>query len=132
MVFSTGDAAGEAEVTEIHAVPDGFDLRVESPGGAEIGSSVSFVRPWRIRTDGEPLPAAARNGAFLAFTVPPGRHAVQVRYAPATWRWGLVTAPGGLLLLAALAARRRRAAQTPLRSVARTSSTKAIATSQKA
>jgi len=132
LFFPAGGTAGDAEVTGTRAVPNGFDLRVHAPAGATIGSSVSSARAWRVRADGEPIPTAAHDGAFLAFTVPPGRHAVELRYAPATWRWGLVTAGGGLLLLAVLAARRRREAQIPLRSVASTSRTKAIVTSQKA
>jgi hypothetical protein len=72
--------------------PNGFELTAEnrSSEGAPlvVASSVSQVRGWRLRIDGEPAQTLTVTSGFVGFRVPPGVHAVSLEYAPAGWRWG--------------------------------------------
>ena len=57
---------------------------------------------WRARVDGEPAEILRANWAFRAVQVPAGRHVVELRYAPTSFRVGLaaaavVVALGGFL-----------------------------------
>ncbi len=70
--------------------PNGFELVAECRAGAVVASSVSQVSGWRATIDGELAPLLSVNDAFLGIEVPPGVHLVELEYAPAGWRWGLV------------------------------------------
>jgi hypothetical protein len=60
---------------------------------------------WRARLDGEPAPVLRANWTFRAVAVPAGRHVVELRYEPASFRGGVVLAGLALLAGAALAVR---------------------------
>lgn len=79
-----------------------FAMEVTSPTGGVVVSSVSHDPGWRVRVDGTAAPLLRANSAFLAFSVPPGEHAVELVYSPSGWRWGLALLVLGLAALAAL------------------------------
>ncbi|HEX2252181.1 MAG TPA: hypothetical protein VHQ65_02810 [Thermoanaerobaculia bacterium] len=107
-----GAQGGRVEIEEVTA--NGFRLRVAAPAPLVVASSVSHAPGWRVRREGQPAPALRAQGAFLAFAVPAGEHRVEVEYAPASWRWGLVLCGLGLVAVAVLAVRgRRRRRPTP-------------------
>ncbi|HET9225888.1 MAG TPA: YfhO family protein [Thermoanaerobaculia bacterium] len=104
---------GRVRVARVRA--NGFDLEVESPAGGLVASSVSHVRGWRLRREGEEAPVLRVNGGFVGFGVPPGRHRVELDYRPSGWTWGVQAFSLGLvgLLLAAWRAMRRKPATPP-------------------
>jgi hypothetical protein len=66
---------------------------------------------WRATVDGDPVPIARADFAFMAVPVRAGRHALRLAYAPAQLGRGLAVAAAALTLLgAALALRSRRGA----------------------
>jgi hypothetical protein len=65
-------------------------------GGAVIGTSITRWPGWKLRIDGRRSPLATYNRAFLAFRVPPGRHAAVLRYWPDGVAAGLAVAAGTL------------------------------------
>jgi hypothetical protein len=108
----------EGRVALDAARADGFDLRTRSRDGMIVASSVSDARGWRVRIDGRPAEALEANWAFVGFRAPAGVHRVELRYAPASWHWGLALFALTLGVLAGLgfragvfAAARRRAAR---------------------
>ena len=106
----------DGQVRHIRARSNGFDFAVESPTGGIVASSVSYAPEWRATVGGHEQPAVEVNGGFLGCRVPPGSHAVRVRYQPRGWTAGLGLFAAGLALsLAAWWGRRRGwlAAATP-------------------
>jgi membrane protein YfhO len=101
MVVAQGRTAGSmpqrGAVTLDRVEPNGFALTVFSPTGGLVASSVSDAPGWRLAVDGRPAPVERVNGAFLGFTVAPGRHRVRLVYRPAGWVWGLALCAGGVL-----------------------------------
>jgi hypothetical protein len=99
------------EVPAVHRLSNGFELRVRSPTGGLVASSVSYAPGWRAAVDGGPWSAALTvDGAFLGFTVPPGDHRVRLDYRPLGWvlgRW-LAAGAAALAVLVWLAARQGR------------------------
>ncbi len=93
---------GKVRIERVRA--NGFDLEVESPAGGLVASSVSYVRGWRLLSEGGDAPVLRVNGGFAGFGVPPGRHRVRLDYRPAGWTWGVQLCSLGLIgiLLAAL------------------------------
>jgi hypothetical protein len=65
-------------------------------GGAVVGTSITRWPGWKLRIDGRRSPLATYNRAFLAFRVPPGRHAAVLRYWPDGVAVGLAVAAGTL------------------------------------
>jgi membrane protein YfhO len=112
---AAGGGAGETatrpqdgRVRDIRVRSNGFDLAVDSAAGGIVASSVSYAPEWRATIGGREEPAVEIDGGFLGFQVPPGAHAVRVRYRPHGWTAGLALfAAGCALSLAAWWGRRR-------------------------
>jgi uncharacterized membrane protein YfhO len=70
---------------------------------------------WRARVDGDPAEVLRADFAFRAVRVPAGRHAVELRYAPGSFRLGLAAAAlaAGLGVALALRGGFRRNAAAP-------------------
>ena len=113
--LAPGAEAGESttrpqdgRVRDIRVRSNGFDLAVDSAAGGIVASSVSYAPEWRATIGGREEPAVEIDGGFLGFQVPPGAHAVRVRYRPHGWTAGLALfAAGCALSLAAWWGRRR-------------------------
>jgi len=96
-----GDAASrpqEGRVRDIRVRGNGFDLAVDSAAGGIVASSVSYAPEWRATIGGREQPAVEVDGGFLGFQVPPGSHAVRLRYRPRGWTAGLALFAAGLAL----------------------------------
>lgn len=105
-----GASSQDGRVLGVRPRSNGFDLDVASASGGLVTSSVSYAADWQVRIDSQerPAPAIEVNGGFLGFGVPPGVHAVRLRYRPRGWRAGLALAAAGLAAtLAAWWGRRR-------------------------
>ncbi len=72
-----------------------------------------FAAGWRATADGRPIPLFRANALFRAVRVPPGAHAIELRYAPAGQRafLGLALAAFAASLTLALAPRSRTRAR---------------------
>jgi hypothetical protein len=93
----SADAPQDGQVRSIRPRSNGFDLEVESATGGLVASSVSYVRDWKVRTDGGGDASALEvDGGFLGFRVPAGAHAVRLRYEPRAWTLGLWTCAAGI------------------------------------
>ena len=98
----------DGRVRDIRVRSNGFDLAVDSAAGGIVASSVSYAPGWRATVGGREEPAVEIDGGFLGFQVPPGSHAVRLRYRPHGWTLGLALFAAGLALsLAAWWGRRR-------------------------
>ncbi len=76
----------------------------------------TFYPGWQATVDGDPAPIYRTNVLLRGVPVPAGEHEVVFRYAPASWRQGLLfSAAGGVLLLLCWAAPWLRA--RPVRAV---------------
>ncbi len=109
---TTRTAAQHGTVRIARVQPNGFNLTVEGLGGVVV-SSVSHARGWRATLDARTLPLLRANGAFLGFTVLPGRHQVVLDYRPVGWQvgWGLFVL--GSLAATILALRSRSRGASP-------------------
>jgi hypothetical protein len=94
-----GEQNGAAAVT-VREV--GADLRIDVDARERvlIATSVPDWSGWRAEAAGKNLELATVNHAFVGFWLPPGRHAVRLRYLPQTFVFGSVLA--GVALAAAL------------------------------
>jgi hypothetical protein len=87
------------QIVEAHD-PD-FRLRIRSQRHALIVSSQPVWPGMRVRVNGASQRVLPVNGAFLAFTIPPGDSDVRVDYFPASFYGGLAAAALTLLGLIA-------------------------------
>jgi len=95
---SPATAPQDGRVRDIRACSNGFDLAVESANGGIVASSVSYAPEWRATIGGRELPIVEVDGGFLGLRVPPGAHAVRLRYRPRGWTAGLALFAAGLAL----------------------------------
>ena len=84
--------AAEGRVTvETMDRPDGeVRLVVETATGGLLFLSEPYYPEREAWVDATPVPIARVNLAFSAIAVPPGRHAVLLRYVPRAFHWGLL------------------------------------------
>jgi hypothetical protein len=102
-------ANGEARVHIESYGAELIALSVEAgAGGAIVGTSITRWPGWKLRIDGRRWPLRAYNRAFLAFRVPPGRHAAVLRYWPDGFAAGLAVSVGTLAACAVSAVLLRR------------------------
>jgi hypothetical protein len=81
--------------------PDAIALKVTTSRPAQLTLTDSYYPGWRASVDGKSAPIYRVNYAFRGIPVSAGKHTVELRYEPATFRVGLFLS---LLALAALAA----------------------------
>jgi hypothetical protein len=99
--------AGEARVVTLRPDRVLVEARMDMPGHLVLVDA--YDPGWRVTVDGREAPLLRANHAFRAVAVPPGTHAVEMRYRPPRVSAGLLVsalaAAGGLA--AAVAAHRR-------------------------
>ncbi len=95
----------EGEVTLRAVGANRFELETRSDGGMVVASSVSDAPGWRLTIDGAPAEPLTVDWAFVGFRAPAGVHRVVLRYAPASWSWGLALFGSALAVLAGLGIR---------------------------
>lgn len=108
------EPAGEAQM--VSYAPERVAIRTRSPAPALLILADTFYPGWQATVDGDPAPIYRTNVLLRGVPVPAGEHEVVFRYAPASWRQGLLfSAAGGVLLLLCWAAPWLRA--RPVRAV---------------
>jgi hypothetical protein len=80
--------------------PERVVLRTAGDEPALVVLTDAHFPGWRAEVDGEPAPVLRADLGFRAVAVPAGDHEVEMRYRPASFRWGLALA----LVAAALCA----------------------------
>jgi hypothetical protein len=79
-----------------------WDVATDAPG--YLVTTDSFYPGWNAYLDGVRTPLLRSNLAFRSVYVPAGRHRVEHRYEPDSFRWGVRLSAASLALLAAMAA----------------------------
>jgi uncharacterized membrane protein YfhO len=82
-------------------------LAVESRDAGYLVLSDLDYPGWTARVDGRPAAILPANAAGRAVEVPPGRHRVELRFEPASLRYGIVVSAVAALLVAVLSWWRR-------------------------
>jgi hypothetical protein len=85
-------------------------LAIEAEEPAVVATSVTAWRGWKARLDGAVAEPLIYNYAFLGFRVPAGKHRLELRYVPDSFRIGVILSLVTLLIAAALAFRRPKRA----------------------
>ena len=104
-----GPGAGSAELVRYE--PERIELAVTSRAPGLVVLSDVHYPGWRARVDGRRVPIARVDYLLRGMAVPAGRHTVELRYEPASWRIGWIVSLLTALALAgawALSAVRRR------------------------
>jgi hypothetical protein len=86
---------GVSEIVEYGADRIRIDVRTES--AAYLLLTDTWFPGWRARVDGGDATVWRADYAFRAVWVPPGRHTVEFRYEPRSFRWGLAVSCLGAL-----------------------------------
>ncbi|MCH9649754.1 MAG: YfhO family protein [Deltaproteobacteria bacterium] len=79
---------GEAKIEDLQVEPGYISAVVTAQTLSLMATSQPAIPGWRLWMDGEEISPSRVNGAFLSVPVPPGRHLVEFRYAPLSWRLG--------------------------------------------
>jgi hypothetical protein len=102
-----GEIRQDGQVRYVRPRSNGFDLALDSATGGIVASSVSHAAGWQASdAAGHILPVVEVDGGFLGVRVPPGSHAIRLRYRPRGWTAGLALFAAGLAWLGLLAAAR--------------------------
>ncbi|HUG40813.1 MAG TPA: YfhO family protein [Longimicrobiales bacterium] len=90
-----------------------IDVAQEAPGLLVV--TESWDPGWRATVDGAAAEVVIADVAFLGVIVPAGRHEVRLRYAPASFRWGILVTllTAGALIGGALLERARPRGRRP-------------------
>lgn len=82
-------------------------LEVNAPADSTLVLANPMFPGWRARVDGRRTPIASRIGAPIEVGVPGGRHFVEIRYEPLSFRIGMGMCVAALVVLGAIAWRGR-------------------------
>jgi hypothetical protein len=81
---------GEVEIVALE--PERVVLRTRGGEPAIVVLTDAYFPGWAATVDGEPAPLLRANLNFRAVPVPAGEHEIEMRYRPASLRWGLALA----------------------------------------
>jgi Bacterial membrane protein YfhO len=107
-LLSGGPAPGENVRITDASNPDRLllEARLAEPGLVVIADT--YYPGWKATVDGKPAPIYPADVLFRAVYVEPGAHEIELRYEPASFRYGLLLcAAASLICLVALTRRRR-------------------------
>ncbi|MEX1223696.1 MAG: YfhO family protein, partial [Pirellulales bacterium] len=79
--------------------PGDVELAVRSQGDALLILTESFHPGWQVRIDGQPGEVLRVYGDFIGVEVPDGASRVELRFRPASLRYGALLSACGLVLL---------------------------------
>jgi hypothetical protein len=93
--------AGEAEISDYE--DERVEVEVDADRAALLVLTDSWAPGWKAKVDGRDAEVQRVDYLIRGVAVPAGEHTVELRYEPATWRWGWIISLGTLLGLAAAA-----------------------------
>ncbi|MEO5819406.1 MAG: hypothetical protein ABIT71_02800 [Vicinamibacteraceae bacterium] len=93
-------AAGNVQLTADRPGRLGVAVRVEAP--AIVALTERFHHGWTATADGRPLDLVPVEGDFLGFRVDASVRQVELRFAPRSFRDGMMVSIAGVILLAAV------------------------------
>jgi hypothetical protein len=100
-----GHYPGEFRPVPVRHRGDALDMEVDAGEGGYLLVSELWYPGWKARVDGESAPVHRANAVFQLLRLPPGRHRVELEYAPTAYAWGRrITAVSLALALVCLAA----------------------------
>ena len=102
------EPGGEAALRLREIGPD-LAIEAEVATRAFVATSLPDWPGWRAIENGIAIPLETVNHAFVGFWLPPGSHAVRLRYFPPSWPLGLTAGAAGLLAAILMATTARRA-----------------------
>ena len=70
--------------------PNRLVLEADTTDAAFVVCSEVYYRGWEARIDGRPAPLLRGDHVLRAVPIPPGKHALELRFRPRTFRIGLV------------------------------------------
>lgn len=88
--------------------PNKVTIDTNHTAAAMLFLSDSYYPGWHAYVDHKETPIYRADYAFRAVAVPAGKHAVEFRYAPVSWMWGVIGSASGLLILGILIWWRKR------------------------
>jgi hypothetical protein len=91
-------AAGAEEAIIVDESPERIEMRVRAPRPGYVVLADAFAPGWRATLDGRAVTVLRADGLFRAVAVPPGEHALEMIYAPASVTAGLLLGACGLLV----------------------------------
>lgn len=105
--------AGSARI--VRYAPDEVVIDVDAPAAGILLLTDQYYPGWESEVDGKPTEILVTDYLFRGVPVEAGTHRVVFRFAPRSFRWGLLTATFGslLVLVAMLAMQRRRGRHAP-------------------
>jgi hypothetical protein len=80
--------AGSAEIESFE--PNSLRVRVDAERTAVMVLSEIYYPGWEALLDGKPAPLLRADHVLRAVAVPRGQHTIELRYRPASLRWGLI------------------------------------------
>jgi hypothetical protein len=83
---------GKSSVT-LRDSPNAVTIRATSDSGGFLVLADTFYPGWQATLDGKPVEILRANFAFRAIAFPPGEHIVAFRYAPLSFRVGVMISP---------------------------------------
>ena len=86
-------------------IRDKETIEVDAPAQALIETNIAWWDGWRVTYGGKRIEPKLIRGAFLGFTVPPGRAVVKVEYVPVRFYASAIVALSTALVLLVLARR---------------------------
>jgi Bacterial membrane protein YfhO len=114
-VPTTADAAGRAaDATITASTADRVVIATASDAAGYLVLSDSWFPGWRAWVDGVEHTVWRADHALRAIALPPGRHEVQFRYVPSTFRWGLALSGLASLVIVGLVWAPRRLGHTTI------------------
>jgi hypothetical protein len=108
---SNAGNAGEAAVTSLKPNRVKVRARMLRPGFVVL-SEVNYPG-WEALVDGNPVPLLAGDHVLRAIPVPAGEHAIELRFRPMLFGWGLAVSTFALLLAGVFLWRTRAVAVLP-------------------
>jgi hypothetical protein len=97
---------GEAKISRYTSQSISIDTSLNGPGVLVL--TESFYPGWEVRVDGEEAELRRANYFFRGVLVPAGKHHVEFRYAPYSFKLGLAVSLGTLGLIALLLLARKK------------------------
>jgi Bacterial membrane protein YfhO len=104
-----GVSSGTARIASY--APEHVAVDADAPHGGLLVLDDTYFPGWRATVDGHPVKLSQVDYVLRGVPLPPGRHRVDFRYAPVSWRVGWIVsvlAVLGLIAAIVVGARRRR------------------------